>query len=217
MPYSIVHIDLALQKNRELSLKWQDLLDFLVWNILVDTSYNLAKFGIELPRSDTHYYPCENYFIADFPNNFYIQELENNGKKYLRLGYYYHLLLDKFRRDNEISEIYTDDEVRNAFQISRKLNAQVDFEKFLENTDSKKIILDLYSYKFDKYKLPKVLHSIDEKILKKVFHNILDYMTGKNHFTKWERSHKTDEIINEHFNYEKHLDFKTKALKEIKI
>ncbi len=213
MPYSIVHIDLALQKNNDLNLEWQDLLDFLVWNILVDSSYNLSIFGIEISRPDTHYHPWEGYFVADFPNNFYIQELENNSKNYLKLGYYYHLLLDKFRLNNELNEIYTDDEIRNAFQISRKLNAQIDFEKL----SNKKIIEELYNYELNLDKLPKVFHNIDEKVLKKVFLSILDYMTGKNHFTKWERSHKTDEIIKEHFNYEKHLDFKIKALKEIKL
>jgi hypothetical protein len=85
-----------------------------------------------------------------------------------------------FRLENEISEIYTDDEVRNAFQISRKLNAQADFEKL----GNKEIIEELYNYEFNLNKLPKVLQNIDEKIIKKVFLNILDYMTGKNYFTK---------------------------------
>ncbi len=215
MPYSIVHIDLALQKNEELKLERQDLLDFLVWNILVDSSYDLEIFGIESSRPDTHYHPEEDYFVADFPNNFYNQELNNNNNNnnYLKFGYYYHLLLDKFRLGNEISEIYTDDEVRNAFQISRKLNAQIDFE----NLSNKEIIEELYNYEFNLDKVPKVLQNIDEKILKWILNNILDYMTWKNHFVKWERNHKTDDIISKYFSYDKHIELKNRALKEIKL
>jgi hypothetical protein len=213
MPYSIVHIDLALQKNEELKLEWEDLLDFLVWNILVDSSYSLFEFGVELSRPDTHYHPWEDYFIADFTNNFFVQELENDRNNYLKLWYYYHLLIDKFRLGNEISEIYTDDEVRNAFQISRKLNAKIDFE----NLENKDIIEELYNYEFNLDKLPQVLKNIDTKILKSVLNNILDYMAWKNHFVKWERNHKTDDIISKYFSYDKHIDLKNRALKEINL
>jgi hypothetical protein len=88
--------------------------------------------------------------------------LKNDENNYFKLGYYYHLLLDKFRLTNEINEIYTDDEVRNAFQISRKLNAQIDFE----NLENKEIIEELYNYEFNLDKLPIVLKNIDRKILK---------------------------------------------------
>lgn len=213
MPYSIVHIDLALQKNEELKLEKEDLLDFLVWNILVDSSYDLSVFGVKFTRPDTHYHPWEDYFIANFPNNFFELELKNYENNYFKLGYYYHLLLDKFRLANEISEIYTDDEVRNAFQISRKLNAQKDFE----NLENKEIIDDLYNYEFDTNKLPKVLQNIDQEILRQVLNNILDYMTLKNHFVKWEKNHKTDDIIAKHFSYDKHIELKNMALKEIKL
>ncbi len=213
MPYSIVHIDLALKKNNQLNLEKDDLIDFLVWNILVDSSYCLFEFGVELSRPDTHYHTWEDYFVANFPNNFFSQELKNDENNYFKLGYYYHLLLDKFRLTNEINEIYTDDEVRNAFQISRKLNAQIDFE----NLENKEIIEELYNYEFNLDKLPIVLKNIDRKILKWALNNILDYMTLKNHFVKWERNHKTDDIIANHFSYDKHIELKNSALKEIEL
>jgi hypothetical protein len=65
--------------------------------------------------------------------------------------------------------------------------------------------------------LPIVLKNIDRKILKWALNNILDYMTLKNHFVKWERNHKTDDIIANHFSYDKHIELKNSALKEIEL
>lgn len=215
MPYSIIHLEIAKRKSEELKIDKQNLLDFLVWNLIVDFSYVLEDLWFSINRDITHYYEWENYFLCDFPKKFL--ESENFKKDdYLKLWYYYHLLLDKFRRDREINEIYTDDDIRNAFQISRKLNAKYDLENFLLEDENKIIIDNLYNYEFDHKKLPKVFSKIDVKILKIAFWDFIDYMLGKNDFTKGEQKENTKDLIKKFFNYDKHIELKNEAFKKIK-
>lgn len=215
MPYSIVHLDIAKRKSEDLWLKNDDLIDFLVWNLIVDFSYVLSDLWVNFTREETHYHPKENYFLSDFPNNFFKKEIKSK-EDYLKIWYYYHLLLDKFRRDNELKNIYQEDDMRNAYQISRKINAKYDLENFLEQEENKQIIDKLYSYLFDSKKLPSVFSKIDTKILKEAFSNFLLYMTWENEFEKWKRNENTDDLIKKYFSYKNHIKLKNEAYEKIK-
>lgn len=215
MPYSIIHLELAHKKSKELNLENNDLLDFLVWNLIVDSSYDLSELWINIEREETHYHKWENYFEVDFPIYFLKKELKNNKNNYLKLWYYYHLQLDKFRRDNELKAIYNDENIRNAYQIARKENAKSDFEIFIKQNNN--LIEKLYNYEFNIEILPEIFKNIEKEKLKITFTNILDYMTLKSNFKKWEESENTKFLIEKYFSYENHLELKEKAFLEINL
>jgi len=212
MPYSIVHLDLANKKVKSLNISKEKKLDFFVWNIIVDNSYNLNSYWIEkISRDDTHYHTNQNYMEVDFVNNFFTKEDIN--KNYLIYWYYYHLLVDKFWRDFEFEWRKLDEDIYKAYQISRKINSKIDLEKFLD----KKIIVELYSYQIDIFKLPWVFQHISQEIMQKSYIDILDYMTFKKTFSKWDFDEKYEYFINKYFSYNHHLDMKDRAFNNIKI
>ena len=185
MPYSIVHLELANKKIKEKKdLTEENILDFFVWSLIVDSSYDLEKYWIKnIKRDDTHYHKWEEYLKSNFPKNFLDIELKNNKNNYLKLGYYYHLLVDKVWRDNEVSNTKEENtQFRYIYQISRKIHAFYDLENFLHLENGQNIIDNLYNYKIDKNKYPSIFNNIEEKILKQVLKDILDYMTRKKTF-----------------------------------
>ncbi|MDD4151642.1 MAG: hypothetical protein PHR68_03430 [Candidatus Gracilibacteria bacterium] len=215
MPYSIIHLEIAHKKSKELNLENKNFLDFLVGNLIVDSSYDLSELGVNIEREETHYHKGENYFEVDFPVNFLEKELKNTKNNYLKLGYYYHLQLDKFRRDNELKTIYNDDSIRNAYQIARKENAKKDLKNFIKKNND--LIEKLYNYEFNIEILPEIFKNIEKEKLKITFTNILDYMTLKNNFKKGEENENTKILIEKYFSYENHLKLKEKAFLEINL
>lgn len=201
MPFTIVHIDLATRLNEnKLKLKKNNLLDFLVGNIIVDCNYELKKKGLDIDRDKTHYYEKENYFNCKFPTNFYEKELKKDFT-FLKLWYYYHLLTDKIWADIKLQNALKDDELRKAYQSDRKFHAEKDFYNFQEKYSY--LIDDLYNYKINKDLLPKVYKNVPKKDLEKSYKSVLDFMIS-------DKSHL--EYYKTYFSYQEHLIYKQKAL-----
>ncbi len=211
MPYSIVHIDLVNKKLKNKKISPQDKLDFFVGNIITDISYNLNSYWISIKREDTHYYTWQDYMQVDFANNFFLKE--NMTKNYLIYWYYYHLLTDKFWRDFEFEWRYVNEDIYNTYQISRKINSEID----LLNFEDKYLFDKLYNYKIENYKLPSVFYNISIDLIQKSYIDLLDYMTLKKTFSKWESNDKYKDLIEKYFSYDHHLSLKNKAFNEINI
>jgi hypothetical protein len=227
MPYSIVHFELANKVKNIEKLSKSEYLDFLIWNIIVDSSYDLENRWIKhIHRDNTHYNVWENYMIADFPKNFYNKEIKNQKINYIKLWYYYHLLVDElWRDDNLVKTMWEKTHIWYIYQISRKVNAFYDLKKVKENPNFEEIINDLYNYKIDNKKLPSIFKSIDNNIMNNVIKDILDYMVWKKHFSKWEDilnpykiqgdtiivKKEIQKEIDKYFSYKDYLLFKEKV------
>ena len=134
MPYSIIHLETSVRKLEWKNLDKIDYLDFIVWGLLVDCSYNLNAHWIEISREDTHYHPWESYFNVNFPKNFLDREINNWNNNYLNRWYYFHLLTDKLYRDVEWKKITwkSDLEMKYLYEVYRKTNAYIDLQEFIE-------------------------------------------------------------------------------------
>lgn len=212
MPYSIVHLELWNKKSKQLNLSKKENLDFLAWNIIVDISYNINSYWYkDISRDDTHYHTWQNYFV-DFPDNFI--KKENIKINYLIYWYYYHLLVDMFWRDNEFPWRILDDSIHKAYQISRKINAKIDFDNF-DNFNNTQLINDLYNYDLSWIVLPSVLNKIPLDIIQKSYIDIIDYMTFKKTFSKWDTDKKYMDLVQKYFSYNHYTDLKNKAFESI--
>jgi len=230
MPYSITHLEIWNNKAKQLNIKNTELLDFLVWNIICDCSYDLKENWVSIWRDLTHYYKWLNYFSTDFPNNFFEKEIVWDEYNFLKLWYYYHLLVDKLWRDKGPLRTVEEEErweLRHIYQISRKIYAFYDYKEFVEK-NWENLIKELYSYKIYKNinKLPSFMKDINIDIIQKVFLDILDYMTMKKSFLKaWNIMEKYVVIddnkikienelklkLNQNFSYENYKDLKEMA------
>ncbi len=228
MPYSIVHLKLAKKKNDSLKIckTKQEELDFFVWNIFVDSSHELKTFWINLKRDDTHYYKWQNYFNFDFPWNFLKQEIIKNN--FFNLWYYYHLKVDELWRDIFFTQkIFLEwkktDFSDSLYHVFRKYYAFLDYKDFEKN--NKNLILDLYKYKINKEKIPKIFKNIDLEILQKSYLQILDYMFFKDIFQKKDElkylkikddkifiDEEIKKVIEKYYPIAKYKDFYKKAL-----
>jgi hypothetical protein len=207
MPYSIIHLNTSLDKLENKKLDNKDYLDFIVWWLLVDTSYNLYSHWIKnITRANTHYHVGQNYFEADFPQNFYQKEIKNKKLNYIKLGYYYHLLVDKYYRDFEWKKaiLNTNLELKYLYEVYRKQNAVDDLIDHI-NKYWDIIINQLYNYQIDNSKLPSIFKNINTKIIQNAYKDIIDNMTFKKHFIKYEKE----------VDYYKHIDWKIVINKKI--
>lgn len=225
MPFSIVHVEIWTKLKNYLP-KEDNFLEFLAWNIFVDSSYNLMELWILIDRDITHFYSLEWYFKSDFPYNFKIIELDNNFS-YFNLWYYFHLILDKLWRDsNFVWDCYKDVDKENLYQLSRIVYSKYDLNSYIKAYWAD-IIDKLYNYKLDKNKLPKIYYDINVELLQSTYISILDYMTWKNHFIKVESKYdlykivnnkivildkKVEQQMNKYFPYEKYLELKNRWL-----
>lgn len=227
MPYSIVHFELAKSLKDIKNITKSEQLDFIIWSIIVDSSYDLYSRWINtIKREDSHYYKWEDYMAFDFVNNFYKKEVLKNKGNYLILWYYYHLIVDeKWKDDNFLSlNMEENSHIRYIYQISRKVNAFYDLKELKKDKNFNNIIDDLYNYKIDNNKLPSVFKNIDNDIINQVKNDILDYMIWKKHFSKWEDILTPYKIIDDHieikddikkevekyFSYKEYKKFKDK-------
>jgi len=211
MPYSIVHFELANKLKNIEKLSENEYLDFIIWNIIVDSSYDLNNRWIKnILRENTHYNIWENYMTCDFPKNFYEKEIKNKETNYLKLWYYYHLLIDELWRNEALVKTMSENShIRYLYQISRKINAFYDLQKEKKNKNFDEIINKLYNYEISKNKIPSVFENIDINVLNEVKNDILDYMTLKKHFTKWE------DILKPYKIYKDKIEIKEDIKKEI--
>ena len=233
MPYSIIHLESSVKFLEWKDLDKQDYLDFIVWGLLVDSSYDLNRKWVEfITRDHTHYHVWQDWFTANFTDTYFEKEFKNDLKNSLKQGYYYHLLIDKFYRDFEWKEILlnidinTDSDIEYLYEVYRKINAKQDLFDFIDYY-WKDIINDLYNYEVDTSKLPSCFSWIDASIIKTTLIDILDYMTFKKSFMKfdleknyyeifeWEIKLKDNilEKYNNYFSREDYIKMKEKAFK----
>ena len=184
MPYSIVHSEIAFLSRDFLKyLSEKDFLEFLVWNIFVDSSHLLFELWYKnIHRHTTHYYRKDFYEIDNFPEIFWEQEKEYSP---LFVGYYFHLLTDKIWRDsNFIEAAYKNLDEEREYQISRKIHAFMDYKNLLWNKDSLNMVEKLYTFSFEWVKTPSIFTEVKTEDLERVLYGILDYMLGKKLFVK---------------------------------
>nr|MDD3720200.1 hypothetical protein [Candidatus Gracilibacteria bacterium] len=211
MPYSIVHIELGVSLKDYFNNE-NDFLDFLAGSIFVDSSYELNNQGVQIKREDTHYHKGEDYINSEFPDNFLKKELKTNFSNF-KLGYYYHLILDKLWRDSSfVGEAYKNNDLDEIYQLSRIFHANIDLNDFIK-VDNNNYIDKLYKYKINKNSLPSVFLNIDTNILNDTYMSIIDYMVNKKTFKKVSNEDEVYTIINGELEFlDKEIEKKVNTL-----